>query len=117
MQNLPKTTYIKCSKSNQFTVSHFAGKIAYKVDALANQNRDFLSPEVVEVFRLSKDPEIRKCFTNTISKHGKLQFPEDKWLTVSQNEGTKWSEMQNTPADGKSKVPKQSTLKHALHFY
>lgn len=75
IKNSSKGPYLKLSGSHEFSVAHYTGKINYDARDLAEKNRDFLPPEMIETFRASTDPIVRHFFTNKLTKSGSLTAP------------------------------------------
>lgn len=75
IKNSSKGPYVKLSGSHEFSVAHYTGKINYDARDLAEKNRDFLPPEIIETLRASSDQTVRHLFTNKLTKSGSLTAP------------------------------------------
>lgn len=64
--------YIKPVSSHEFTVAHYTGKLLYDASEIAEKNRDFLPPEIIETFRQSSIETVKEMFTNKLTKAGNL---------------------------------------------
>ncbi|XP_054006011.1 neither inactivation nor afterpotential protein C isoform X2 [Hylaeus anthracinus] len=64
--------YVKAASSHEFTVAHYTGKLIYDSSEIAEKNRDFVPPEMVETFRLSGLLTVKEMFTNKLTKSGNL---------------------------------------------
>ncbi|OAD59027.1 Neither inactivation nor afterpotential protein C [Eufriesea mexicana] len=64
--------YIKAVSSHEFTVAHYTGKLLYDASEIAEKNRDFVPPEMIETLRLSTIETVKELFTNKLTKAGSL---------------------------------------------
>ncbi|KAG7201550.1 hypothetical protein KM043_004299 [Ampulex compressa] len=64
--------HVKSVSSHEFAVAHYTGKLIYDASEIAEKNRDFLPPEMVETLRLSTHEAIMQMFTNKLTKSGNL---------------------------------------------
>ncbi|CAD6208851.1 GSCOCG00010680001-RA-CDS [Cotesia congregata] len=55
-----------------FAVNHFSGRVVYQAEGFLDKNRNFLSPEVVQLIRQSQFDMIRFLFQCPITKTGNL---------------------------------------------
>ncbi|KAG8034288.1 hypothetical protein G9C98_001372 [Cotesia typhae] len=55
-----------------FAVNHFSGRVVYQADGFLDKNRNFLSPEVIQLIRQSQFDMIRFLFQCPITKTGNL---------------------------------------------
>lgn len=91
MQNSSKTPHIKVLSTREFAVAHYTGTVQYSVKEMPERNRDFLPPEVIDVFRMSKHTEIRQFFTNALTKTGNLSLDEEKSVMANTTRKARWS--------------------------
>ncbi|XP_066595242.1 neither inactivation nor afterpotential protein C isoform X2 [Prorops nasuta] len=70
--------YVKPISSHEFTVAHYTGKLIYDGSEIAEKNRDFLPPEMIETLRLSTKKPIVEMFTNKLTKSGNLTIIVDQ---------------------------------------
>jgi len=72
-QNVKTSDYIR-PKSDQciFSIRHYAGKVTYDASLFLEKNRNFLPPEVVEVFRQSDNSIVQFLFQCPLTKTGNL---------------------------------------------
>ncbi|XP_063002488.1 unconventional myosin-XIX [Elgaria multicarinata webbii] len=54
----------RLSKEPNFTVSHYAGDVRYRVEGMVEKNKDPVPPELVLLLQQSKDPLLQKLFTS-----------------------------------------------------
>ncbi|XP_049948905.1 neither inactivation nor afterpotential protein C isoform X1 [Schistocerca serialis cubense] len=74
-----KGPHLRATGPFEFSVAHYTGKVTYNATDMAEKNRDFLPPEMIETLRQSTDPVIRQLFTNQLSRPGNLTFtPEEQ---------------------------------------
>lgn len=64
--------YIKAASSHEFTVAHYTGKLIYDASEMAEKNRDFIPPEMIETLRQSGIETMKEMFTNKLTKTGNL---------------------------------------------
>lgn len=74
LHNTAKGAHLRVSSSHEFSVAHFTGTVTYDARDMADQNHDFLPPEMIETLRLSTNTTIKKLFTNQMSRCGILTF-------------------------------------------
>lgn len=67
-----KGPYIKLSGSNEFSVAHYTGKVNYDAREMADKNKDFLPPEMIETMRASTNITVQQLFRNKLTKTGNL---------------------------------------------
>ncbi|KAJ8920810.1 hypothetical protein NQ315_004951 [Exocentrus adspersus] len=77
IQNLEKTKVI-ASDTSEFSVNHYTGRVFYSTRNMPGQNRDFLSPELIDTMRTSENYAIRMFFTNKLDKTGNLCISLDE---------------------------------------
>ncbi|KAI8427544.1 hypothetical protein MSG28_002059 [Choristoneura fumiferana] len=67
-----KGPYIKLSGSHEFSVAHYTGKVSYDAREIADKNKDFLPPEMIETMRASINTTVQQFFRNKLTKTGNL---------------------------------------------
>ncbi|XP_071862177.1 STKc_myosinIII_N_like and MYSc_Myo21 domain-containing protein ninaC isoform X2 [Bombus fervidus] len=77
IQQRSGNVYIKPVSSHEFTVAHYTGKLLYDASEIAEKNRDFLPPEIIETFRQSSIETVKELFTNKLTKAGNLTVVVD----------------------------------------
>ncbi|XP_030761406.1 neither inactivation nor afterpotential protein C-like isoform X2 [Sitophilus oryzae] len=65
-------TRVQLSNSKEFSVAHYTGTVSYSAKEVADKNRDFLPPEVIETMRESENSIIKTLFSNKLNKTGNL---------------------------------------------
>ncbi|KAL0848932.1 hypothetical protein ABMA28_013327 [Loxostege sticticalis] len=89
-----KGPYIKLSGSHEFSVAHYTGKVNYDAREMADKNRDFLPPEMIETMRASTDATVQQLFRNKLTKTGNLTVSSSQpRVTVVKSKSEK--EMEN----------------------
>lgn len=91
-----ETCNVKPINSEEFAISHYTGKITYRVKDVAQDNRDFLPPEIIDVLRMSDNSLIKMFFTNKLNKTGNI--------TVSFDERTVKDKMSSSSSDEENAV-------------
>lgn len=72
-KNIKSTNYIPAkSDASVFSIRHYAGKVTYDALLFLEKNRNFLPPEVVELFRMSNNPVVQYLFQCPLTKTGNL---------------------------------------------
>ena len=101
LKQRPQGIHIKISGAHEFTVAHYTGKLVYDASEIAEKNRDFLAPEIVETLRLSTSEVIKQLFLNQLTRTGNLTItvehpkntqsktPKSKWGAALIQESTK----------------------------
>ena len=72
------TVNVKVSGDREFAVNHYTGKLTYDANEIAEKNRDFVSPEMIETLRQSTDTLVQELFTNKLTKGGALTIVIDE---------------------------------------
>ncbi|XP_030041129.2 neither inactivation nor afterpotential protein C [Manduca sexta] len=89
-----KGPYIKLSGSHEFSVAHFTGKVNYDAREMADKNKDFLPPEMIETMRASVNITVQQLFRNKLTKTGNLTVtPSQPKVTIVKSKSEK--EMEN----------------------
>lgn len=78
------------STAKDFCVAHYTGKVMYDTYRIAEKNRDFLPPEMIETMRLSSDNILRQLFTNQLTKSGNLTLSADHTGDVATGRKKRW---------------------------
>ncbi|XP_031771312.1 neither inactivation nor afterpotential protein C [Apis florea] len=77
IQNRAGNVYVKVVSSHEFTVAHYTGKLVYDASEIAEKNRDFLPPEMIETLRQSAIGAVKEMFTNKLTKSGNLTIIDE----------------------------------------
>ncbi|XP_076635717.1 STKc_myosinIII_N_like and MYSc_Myo21 domain-containing protein ninaC isoform X3 [Colletes latitarsis] len=77
IQQQSDNLYVKPVSSHEFTVAHYTGKLVYDASEIAEKNRDFVPPEMVETLRQSSLETMKEMFTNKLTKSGNLTIVVD----------------------------------------
>lgn len=72
VQQRADNLYIKPVSSHEFTIAHYTGKLLYDASEIAEKNREFVPPEMIETFRQSTIETMKEMFTNKLTKSGNL---------------------------------------------
>nr|XP_034173065.1 neither inactivation nor afterpotential protein C isoform X3 [Osmia lignaria] len=72
LEQRAENVYIKAASSHEFTVAHYTGKLIYDASEMAEKNRDFIPPEMIETLRQSSIETMKEMFTNKLTKTGNL---------------------------------------------
>lgn len=92
-----KGPYIKLSGSHEFSVAHYTGKVNYDAREMADKNKDFLPPEMIETMRASTNITVQQFFRNKLTKTGNLTVsPGQTCVTVVRSKSEK--EIKNSKA-------------------
>ncbi|XP_059059333.1 neither inactivation nor afterpotential protein C [Achroia grisella] len=92
-----KGPYIRLSGSHEFSVAHYTGKVNYDAREMADKNKDFLPPEMIETMRASTNTTVQQLFKNKLTKTGNLTMsPNQPKVTVVRSKSEK--EIENTKA-------------------
>ncbi|KAJ6649151.1 Neither inactivation nor afterpotential protein C, partial [Pseudolycoriella hygida] len=112
--NSKKSAHIQRISGHEFSVAHYTGKITYDARDLADKNRDFLPPEMVETMRTSTDGIVKMMFTNQLSKTGNLTMAfEEQQVARSKPSGkSKWGAVLVAE---KTSSKKLNTLSHGQY--
>ncbi|XP_033207351.1 neither inactivation nor afterpotential protein C isoform X2 [Belonocnema kinseyi] len=83
--------HIKVAGPHEFTVAHYTGKLVYDASEIAEKNRDFLAPEIIEALRLSTSEVVKTLFLNQLSRSGNLTIVvEHPITTAKKTPKSKW---------------------------
>ncbi|XP_060518492.1 neither inactivation nor afterpotential protein C [Cylas formicarius] len=73
-----ETNRIMVTGSSEFAIAHYTGIVPYYVGEMADKNRDFLPPELIETMRDSENPIIKLLFTNKLDRTGNLNVHSER---------------------------------------
>ena len=63
-----------------FVIHHYGGDVRYRVEDFLERNRDYLSADLIEVMRKSKNPRLASLFINKMTKTGHITSdPTSTW--------------------------------------
>ncbi|KAG7311754.1 hypothetical protein JYU34_002814 [Plutella xylostella] len=97
IRNSSKAPYIKLSGSHEFSVAHYTGKVSYDAREMADKNKDFLPPEMIETMRASVNETVQQLFRNKLTKTGNLTVTSNQpKVSVAKSKNEK--EMANSKA-------------------
>ncbi|XP_055637431.1 neither inactivation nor afterpotential protein C [Toxorhynchites rutilus septentrionalis] len=86
--------FIKRASGHEFTVAHYTGRITYDARDMADKNRDFIPPEMIETLRNSNLNIVKIMFTNPLSKTGNLTMAAEEaegvQSTAKTNKKKRW---------------------------
>ncbi|KAL1381098.1 hypothetical protein pipiens_013709 [Culex pipiens pipiens] len=117
--------FIKRASATEFSVAHYTGRITYDARDMADKNRDFIPPEMIETLRNSTEDMVKILFSNPLSKTGNLTMAAEETLgvhTQKSNKKKRWGaalvaekckvkKMMNTLSRGQySQVHKMRTI-------
>ncbi|CAB3231368.1 unnamed protein product [Arctia plantaginis] len=92
-----KGPYIKLSGSHEFSVAHYTGKVNYDCREMADKNKDFLPPEMIETMRASTNITVQQLFRNKLTKTGNLTVSSSQSkVTIAKSKSEK--ELENVKA-------------------
>ncbi|KAM3962727.1 STKc_myosinIII_N_like and MYSc_Myo21 domain-containing protein ninaC [Aphomia sociella] len=92
-----KGPYVRLSGSHEFSVAHYTGKVNYDAREMADKNKDFLPPEMIETMRASTNITVQQLFRNKLTKTGNLTVSSSQpKVTVARSKSEK--EMENLKA-------------------
>ncbi|XP_058062557.1 neither inactivation nor afterpotential protein C [Anopheles bellator] len=84
-----KSPFVKRASGHEFTVAHYTGRVTYDARDMADKNRDFIPPEMVETLRASEEPIIKIMFSNQLSRTGNLTMAAEEALGVPSEKANK----------------------------
>ncbi|XP_058452551.1 neither inactivation nor afterpotential protein C [Malaya genurostris] len=87
--NHNNSPFIKRASPNEFTVAHYTGRITYDARDVADKNRDFIPPEMIETLRDSREPMIKMMFSNKLTKTGNLTMASVETSETKKEEPSK----------------------------
>lgn len=71
--------------SNNFIISHYAGKVDYTVDGFCERNRDVLNVDLIQLMQSSNCDLIRRLFPEDVSQHTKRPTTAGKKIRSQAN--------------------------------
>jgi len=83
--------HVEAVSSHEFTIAHYTGKLIYDASEIAVKNRDFVSPEIIDVLRFSSHDAVKQMFTNKLTKSGNLTSVHDDYAATEETSKNKWS--------------------------
>ncbi|XP_049532765.1 neither inactivation nor afterpotential protein C [Anopheles darlingi] len=110
-----KSPFIKRSSGHEFTVAHYTGRVTYDARDMADKNRDFIPPEMVETLRASEEPIIKIMFSNQLSRTGNLTMAAEEALGVPSDKPTKKKRWGAALVAEKNKAKKMNTLSKGMY--
>ncbi|XP_050685382.1 neither inactivation nor afterpotential protein C isoform X2 [Leptidea sinapis] len=78
-----KGPYVKLAGSHEFSVAHYTGKVNYDAREMADKNKDFLPPEMIETMRASENSTVQELFKNRLTITGNLTIAVDSSKSAS----------------------------------
>lgn len=69
--------FVQVVERLEFSVAHYTGRVMYNAKNISEKNRDYLSPEIIEVFRSSNNSIVELLFKSKLDKAGNLVIPVD----------------------------------------
>lgn len=98
-------------------MAHYTGKVSYDAREIADKNKDFLPPEMIETMRASINTTVQQFFRNKLTKTGNLTVSSSQpKVTVVKSKSEK--EMENSKA--RVSCPQNISVPqhcHINHFY
>uniref|UniRef100_A0A182IJF2 non-specific serine/threonine protein kinase n=1 Tax=Anopheles atroparvus TaxID=41427 RepID=A0A182IJF2_ANOAO len=110
-----KSPFIKRASGHEFTVAHYTGRITYDARGMADKNRDFIPPEMVETLRASGEPIIKIMFSNQLSRTGNLTMAAEEALGMPSDKPSKKKRWGAALVAEKSKAKKINTLSKGMY--
>ncbi|CAD5123549.1 DgyrCDS11887 [Dimorphilus gyrociliatus] len=71
--------------SNNFIISHYAGKVNYTVEGFCERNRDVLNVDLIQLMQSSNVDLIRRLFPEDVSQHTKRPTTAGKKIRTQAN--------------------------------
>ncbi|CAG7716563.1 unnamed protein product [Allacma fusca] len=115
--------FIRQKDEISFSVAHYSGQVIYDACNFVERNKNFLSPEMIQVMRISTNPTIVQLYSNQMTKTGNLTITEEdvkqtRW-TSAITATTHQDKRYNTTSKGKFSQTRQmqtiaSTTRNAL---
>ncbi|CAG9567458.1 unnamed protein product [Danaus chrysippus] len=86
-----KNPFVKLNGNHEFSIAHYTGKVNYDAREMADKNKDFLPPEMIETMRASTNLTLQQLFKNKLTKAGNLtaasnQSPSQSGKSKSEKE-------------------------------
>lgn len=89
---------MKISGSHEFSIAHYTGKVNYDAREMADKNKDFLPPEMIETMRASTNLNLQQLFKNKLTKTGNLTAASNQSQAASGGRSKPEKEMENIKA-------------------
>ncbi|XP_062548294.1 neither inactivation nor afterpotential protein C [Armigeres subalbatus] len=102
--------FIKRASGHEFSIAHYTGRITYDARDLADKNRDFIPPEMIETLRNSTEPIVSIMFSNQLSRTGNLTMAADEVEGKQTQKPTKKKRWGAALVAEKGKAKKMNTL-------
>ncbi|XP_045776420.1 neither inactivation nor afterpotential protein C isoform X3 [Maniola jurtina] len=93
-----KGPYVKLSGSHEFCVAHYTGKVNYDAREMADKNKDFLPPEMIETMRASTNITLQQLFKNKLTKTGNLTAASNQSSSAASSRSKTEKEQENIKA-------------------
>lgn len=90
LENRDKGGRLKVAGDHEFSVAHYTGKVTYDTREMAEKNRDFLPPEMMDTLRLSSDKIVKLLFSNQLSRTGNLTMSATDCGFILDKKKSKW---------------------------
>lgn len=88
MQRIISTEHLNVESDGTFVLHHSAGDVRYRVEDFLERNRDYLSVDLINVMRHSKNSRLASLFTNKMTKTGHVTSdPTASWSANKNHEG------------------------------
>lgn len=90
--------HVKVVNSSEFSIAHYTGKLVYDASEIAEKNRDFVPPEMIETMRLSVSEAVVQMFTSPLTRAGNLTMVVNHPKNEEKTNKSRWSSavMENT---------------------
>ncbi|XP_034827357.1 neither inactivation nor afterpotential protein C isoform X2 [Maniola hyperantus] len=93
-----KGPYVKLSGTHEFCVAHYTGKVNYDAREMADKNKDFLPPEMIETMRASTNITLQQLFKNKLTKTGNLTAASNQSSSATSSRSKTEKEQENIKA-------------------
>ncbi|XP_063811070.1 unconventional myosin-XIX [Pseudophryne corroboree] len=78
----------KCSEKPNFIISHYAGKVTYHIQHMAEKNKDPVPPELIQLLQESKNSLLQKLFPPDNNKYADVGTHRSVVTLVSKFKGS-----------------------------
>ncbi|KAJ4441704.1 hypothetical protein ANN_11562 [Periplaneta americana] len=99
-----KASRLQVVDNREFSVAHYTGRVAYDSRDMADKNRDFLPPEMVDTLRMSSDKMVKFMFSNQLTRTGNLAMSAADCGIIVNNQRSRWGAALATDGDGRAKA-------------
>ena len=82
MKGYLASDFLKVTNDGFFIIDHTGGKVQYRLDNFVEKNRNFLSGDLIEVMRKSKNANMKSLFLNKMTKTGSV-ITEDGYKSIA----------------------------------